>query len=374
MMGVVDLEKLPPPARRVLAPDAPVPLRMMAAKAALPGVKPGDIVTVVALLAADSDGAVAQAARTTFGALAAPLLASALGADLEPFVIERLSEAYAHNGDIVGKLLRLPRVSQVALETLAERADEQCGEIIATNEQLMLRFPTVIAKLYMNKSVRMSTADRLIELAVRNQIELDIPAFKQAAAAIANELIPEPSPEPTFDDVLFNQSDALAQRVAVGPEVDTHEVDDEGKEQVKPECKPLYQQLAEMTISGKVRTATLGKREARLILIRDPNRLVAVAAARSPMMKEDEAVLISSSRAVSDDVLRELAMNREFTRNYQVKLNLVSNPRTPFTFAARLVPHLRDNDLRSLGKSKNVPSAVAQAVRQQLERKGGKRR
>ena len=369
-MNAIDLEKLPPPARRVLSPDAPAPLRMMGAKGALPGVKPGDVVTVVALLADDADGAVAQTAQKTFAQLAAPLLTSALGADLEPFVIERLSENYAHDGEVVGKLLRLPRVTQLALERLAERADEMCGEIIATNEQLMLKFPTVISKLYMNKRVRMSTADRLIELAVRNQIELDIPAFKQAAAAISNQLIPEPAPEPTYDDLLFRNTEALAQKVVVGPDGDTHAVDDEGKEQVKPECKPLYKELAEMNVSGKVRAATLGRREARLILIRDPNRLVAVAAARSPLMKEDEAALISSSRAVIDDVLREIAMNREFTRNYQVKLNLVSNPRTPFTFAARLVPHLRDNDLRMLAKSKNVPSAVAQCVRQQMERKG----
>ena len=73
-----------------------------------------------------------------------------------------------------------------------------------------------------------------------------------------------------------------------------------------------------------------------------------------------------------DDVLRIIANNRDFTRNYQVKLNLVNNPRTPFTFSSRLVPLLRDNDLRALDRSKNVPSAVKTAVKQQLMRKKGK--
>ena len=78
----------------------------------------------------------------------------------------------------------------------------------------------------------------------------------------------------------------------------------------------------------------------------------------------------SAARSVGDDVLRVIAMNREFTRHYQVKLNLVTNPRTPFTFVSRLIPLLRDNDLKVIAKSKNVSGAVAQAVKQQISRKG----
>jgi hypothetical protein len=55
-----------------------------------------------------------------------------------------------------------------------------------------------------------------------------------------------------------------------------------------------------------------------------------------------------------------------------VKLNLVSNPRTPLTFAARLLPHLRDNDVKSLSKSKNVSGTIVQAAKQQILRKQGR--
>jgi len=51
-------------------------------------------------------------------------------------------------------------------------------------------------------------------------------------------------------------------------------------------------------------------------------------------------------------------------------VNLVSNPRTPFAFASRLIIHLRENELKGLAKSKNVSGAVAKAAKQQLERKG----
>jgi hypothetical protein len=232
----------------------------------------------------------------------------------------------------------------------------------------------VIEKLYMNKRVRMSTADRLLELAVRNDIELSIPAFKEAAAAIRNELIAEPSEEPSPDDVLFVETDEVAEQARLEVEgEDTHDIDDEGAEQLRDKFLPLYAQIAKMTVSQKIRRAQVGTAAERMLLIRDPNRLVAVAAIKSPNMRENEAMMISGSRNVSQDVLSELARNREFTRNYQIRLNLVRNPRTPFSFSARIIPLLRDNDVRDLAKSKNVPGAVRTAAGQQLERKTSKR-
>lgn len=368
----IDVDKLPGPARKILGAGAPAPMRMMAAKGIIPGLRPGDIVTVVAALAHDDDQKVAAAAKGTLTALPPPVLGGALTADLEPAVIDALAEHYATNHEAVEKLLRMPRIGQVALEHLAENADERAGELIATNERLMLENPTVIEKLYLNKQVRMSTADRLLELAVRNGLELGIPAFKEAAAAIKNELIPEASEEPSFDDVLFNETEQVAQHAARdGDDDDTHEVDEEGEEQLKQKFLPLHAQIAQLTITQKIRRAMLGTAAERQILVRDPNRLVAAAAAKSPLMRENEAVRISASRSVSEEVLRTLAMNREFTRNYQLKLNLVSNPRTPLTFASRLIPHLRESDLKSLARSKNVAGAIAQAVRQQLLRKQG---
>lgn len=366
----IDLGKLPQPAQKILSPDAPAPLRMMAAGGIAPGLRPGDVVTVVAVLSTADDPAVASKAQGTLAKLPPPILTGALTADLEPAVIALLAPLYAGNAEVVEKLLRMPRLEREALEVLAERADEKIGELVATNEERLLQFPSVIEKLYLNKRVRMSTADRILELAVRNGLSLSIPAFKEAAAAIKNELIPEAAEEPTFEDQVARQVERIAEELAVDTATeDTHEVDDEGQEKVREKLVPLHQQLADLTVSQRIRRATLGSAAERLLLVRDHNRLVATAAVQSPMMTENDAARIASSRQVSDDVLRIIAQNREWTRSYQVKLNLVSNPRTPFTFASRIVPQLRDNDVRGLAKSKNVPASIQQAARQQLQRK-----
>ena len=141
------------------------------------------------------------------------------------------------------------------------------------------------------------------------------------------------------------------------------------KEQVKDKFLPLYAQIAQMNVTQKIRRAQLGTAAERMLLVRDTNRLVAEAAVKSPLLREHDAARIAASRAVLPDVLRVIAMNKEFTRNYQVKLNLVTNPRTPQTFSLRMVPHLRDADLRHLAKSKDVPSVIQTAVRQHLFRK-----
>ncbi|MBK7581821.1 MAG: hypothetical protein IPI67_16635 [Myxococcales bacterium] len=371
MLGL-DLTALPGPAQKILGGTAPAAAQMMAARGIIPGLKPGDVVTVLAALTTSADAKVAETAHETLRKLPDAMLQGALGADLQPPVLEHLADAYASNAEVVERLLRMPQLGGAALEILADRADERIGELIATNEEKLLAFPNVIERLYMNKRVRMSTADRLLELAVRNGLELNLAAFKEAAAAIANELIAEPSGEASPDDLLFADTDNLAKAHDIeSDDDDTHSVDDEGEEQLKDKFLPLYAQIAMMTASQKIRRAQVGTAAERLLLVRDTNRLVSVAAVKSPAMRESEAVLISASRNVGEEVLREIAKNREFTRNYQVKLNLTRNPRCPFSFSARIIPLLRDNDLRDLAKSKNIPGAVQQAARQQIERKKG---
>ncbi|MGC4070040.1 MAG: hypothetical protein QM784_36370 [Polyangiaceae bacterium] len=143
---------LPPAAIKVLAPDAPAPLRQMAARGILPGAKPADTLTVVALLAEQQDEAIASQARQTFAKFPRAILDAALAQSLSAVAVHRLALSFAEDESIVERLLRQPDLEQSAVESLAERASERVGELIATNEELMLRFPTAIEKLYLNRS------------------------------------------------------------------------------------------------------------------------------------------------------------------------------------------------------------------------------
>jgi hypothetical protein len=368
----IDVAKLSPVARKILDPTSPAPLRQMAAKGVAPGLKPGEVLAVVALLCDAPDQAIAGTARGTLGALPGPLLQGALAGELQPGVLALLARRYAQDRPLIEKILAHPAIAAATVVEIAALASEAVAELIATNEERLLAHPEIIESLYMNKATRMSTADRVLELAVRHKIELKgIPAFKEAAAAIGEELIAEPTPEPTPDDIHFRETEKLAEGTPVDPAVeDTHRLDEStGDEVVDSKFVPLYKKLGTMTISQKIRRAMLGTANERLILIRDPNRLVAQAAIKSPSIQENEVVRISASRNVSEEVLRVIALDREWTRSHQIKVNLVQNPRTPFAFAAKLISHLREHELKAIARSKNVTGAVSTAARQQLSRR-----
>jgi hypothetical protein len=373
MTPAVDLTTLPTTAQRILDPAGPAPMRAMAAKGIIPGLKPGEVVTVLALLSEWPDPALAETARKTLGNLPKPVLDGALAAEMPAGVVDAMADAYIKNEEVIGHLLESKTITPETVAHIAAKGTESMCEHIATNEARMLEHQIIIEALYMSKATRMSTADRVLELAVRNGLTLNIPAFKEAAAAIQMELIPEPSAEPTYDDILYKQAEQLAESVVLDLlNEDTHVLTEEGVEQVGDKCKPIWVQLAQMTVTQKIRRAQLGSSAERMMLVRDTNRLVASAAIRSPLMQEPEVIRISSSRAIDEDILRTIANNREWTRSYQIKLNLVMNPRCPFMFAAKMIPLLRESDLKAIAKSKNVSGSVATAARQHLQRKGQK--
>jgi hypothetical protein len=384
----IDIGALPPNAQKILDPNGPAPLKAMAAKGLAPGMKPGDTLAILCVLSLGSDTH-GETAKKTLANLPLPLLNGALAGELQPGVLDVIGPVYAKDSTLAEKVLHHPSLLPDTVAAMAAACTEAVAELIATNEELLLKHPKVLEKLYLNKSTRMSTADRLLELAVRNNVDCPgIPAFEQAKKAIEGELIAEPSEEPNFDDLQFKDAQSLAKDVVLGDDEDTHAFDPEtGKEVVVEKARPLHAVWADLRPPAKIRLLTLGSiktvdnqgeeeehafdmKAIRMLGVRDPNPLVAVAALKAPGMSDTEVVRIAGMRNVSEDVLREIANSKEWTRVYQVKFNLCSNPRTPFGHSSKFILHLRDNDLKTVSKSKDVPGAVQTAAKQQLTRKG----
>ncbi len=366
----MDLSALSPPAQKILS--APLPLRQMAAKGIAPGLRPADALAVVVALSEGEDESLAELARRTLGAIPAPLLNGGLVPTLDPGVLHRIALLCSRDAGVIERVLLLPQLAATTVNALAEIASEPVAELLAVNQERLIANPSIIEKLYMNEFTRMSTADRILELAVRNNLELPgIPAYKEAAQAILNELIIEPQVEPTPDDLLFAETHLIATQTEANPALEdmfTHDAIS-GEEVVAERFLTLSAQLGRLTLTQKIRRALIGTASERLLLVRDKNKLVAISAVRSPKLHESEVVQITASRTIADEVLRVIALDRNWTKSYQVKMNLVQNPRTPFVFAAQFVPHLREHELRALAKSKDVTSAVATAARRQLHRK-----
>src|SRR4029453_11926830 len=115
--------------------------------------------------------------------------------------------------------------------------------------------------------------------------------------------------------------------------------------------------------------ATLGNEYCRNNLMRDPNRMVAMAAIRSPRITDSEIVKASGNRSISEDVLRYIASQRDLTKSYQVKLNLVQNPKCPLALTMKFLPLLNLEDLKLVARSKNVPSALSTGARRLMQQR-----
>jgi hypothetical protein len=127
-----------------------------------------------------------------------------------------------------------------------------------------------------------------------------------------------------------------------------------------------------MAVGERIKLALLGNKEARAVLLRDSNRIIPRFVLQNPRITEEEIVAITNSRTVDEELLRIIAEHRAWTKNYQVRLGLVSNPRTPIGIAMRLLSTVEGRDLRRLAKSKNIPAAVAAQARRMVASRGAR--
>jgi hypothetical protein len=133
-----------------------------------------------------------------------------------------------------------------------------------------------------------------------------------------------------------------------------------------PINKSLYAQILEMSVGERIKLALKGNRDARMILIRDPNRLIQRFVLQNPRISDDEVIMIAKNRNLEGEILRSIGEHRNWARNYQVRLALVTNSKTPLTTALHFIATLGERDLRLLAKSKNVSATVVSQARRLL--------
>ena len=135
------------------------------------------------------------------------------------------------------------------------------------------------------------------------------------------------------------------------------------------EYQGLYNRILTMGVGDKIKLAFMGNKEARDILIRDPNKIVAMAVVKSPKIQENEIEAITKSRQVAEDVLRHIASTKEWVKSYQIKYNLSSNPKTPLPIAMKLLGQLRETELKKISKDKNISQFLASQAKRMTEAK-----
>ncbi len=120
----------------------------------------------------------------------------------------------------------------------------------------------------------------------------------------------------------------------------------------------LLQRIAKMTVAQRVQFAVKGGSEARRTLIRDTNKVVQRAVLQSPRLTDQEVEAFASMSNLTDEILRLIAANRVFRKNYVVVRNLINNPKVPLDVSLHLLPMINAVDLKKLTMNKNVPETL----------------
>jgi hypothetical protein len=136
----------------------------------------------------------------------------------------------------------------------------------------------------------------------------------------------------------------------------------------------LLQQISRMNVSQRVQFAIKGGSEARRTLIRDSNKVVQRAVLVSPRLTDQEVEGFASMTSLTDEILRMIAANRNFRKNYSVVRNLMNNSKTPLDVSLHMLPMLNAMDLKKLTMNKNVPETLrSTAIKLQRTRKEEKK-
>ena len=384
-----------PVVQAIVAGTAPQGAKMAAARGLLP-LDQADMLEALVALRESDDETIARAAQETL-ASQEPETLMGIASEVAPSVLGYFA-ARSDIGRQVHEAITLnARTPDEAIALLAgTTSDGALLELITVNQQRLIRAPSIIEAV-INNPARTPEAERRVRETRREffekergaqQIAEELRARGQTAAAEFMETAESVSGTEalTIDDAWL-----IAQHIEVSDvEIDdswlalerleelleeSHEqrlanaeriiadARNEGKE-LLPERISLIRRVMMMTVKDRVKLGLKGDREARAILIRDSNRVVAAAVIHNPRVTDQEIENIASMRTVSDEVLRIIAMNRAWARSYPISLNLARNPRTPVPTAMNILPRIHTKDLQHISQNRNV----SEAVRRQAQR------
>ncbi|HET7113584.1 MAG TPA: hypothetical protein VFI57_08075 [Pyrinomonadaceae bacterium] len=388
----------------IITGKAPQPARLAAARGMLPLPQNDLLEVLVALATSDDEQISAAAAETLKAETPDSLLFAAKAPDTSPNVLAYLATQSAGTNEVYEATILNNQTPDHAIAKLAAATPNgSLLELIAINQQRLVRFPEIIDAILANPARSGEAERRAAETRSEffekergaRQIADELRARGQTAAAEFFE-----SADLTTATGRMNFDDAwlIAQHIEVSDaDIDDSWLPAERYEELLPESLEdsaanaqcvidserfeagevstervsLIRRIMFMNAKDRMKLALKGDREARSILIRDSNRVVCSAVVKNPRISEQEIENISAMRTVADEVLRLIAMNRSWARSYPIIHNLARNPRTPIPTAMNILPRIRTKDLNQLSQNRNVSETVRrQAYRLTQTRSG----
>lgn len=349
-----------------------------------------DLVVLLCALCVLGGPDVQQMAQATLRSMPAELVCKQVAGLRQPQVLEVLSTVFALEYQVLEALVLNPMTPDATLVQLATQLPQNLAQLLVDNHARCLRSQELVRALVKNSNLEAHRLESLFDFLVRNDVQLmDLPQYAEAYTRLttadrmtlaAHTALPDtlqsllsPDPEGVEEhDAGGNVPEHVPDLATPGSASSSTLSPQETEKAAETEKKlPVLKLINSMNMAQKVALATRGNKEARSILLRDANRVVALAAIKNPRISEQEIQAAARSRSVHDDVIRIIANSKEMTRGYATKLALVQNPKTPVAIALRMLPAMRAVDLKAISKSKGLPQVLVAQAQKILRSKDG---
>ncbi len=400
--------------------NAPAPAKMAAARAALP-LPPEDMLEILVVLSRDEDAELSATATKSLNEFDAERMRQVVSLkETARDVLQHLCTWRGGKREVYEALILNDSTPDQGVTDLARwNKDGAVLELIAINQERMIRHSDIIGALIENKASTPEAVRRATEVRVEffekelgaKRVENERRARAAAAsAALGLNYVEEALVELLDDDIavedlsldkVFGSDDDPklgpefmktirdeVQRVQAAPEPvvtapvitspteapaefaadidpETQQVVNEILNQMKadgeeatPQRLTIMQKIARMTTKARVQLALKGNREARNILRRDSSKSVILGVLGNSRITESEVEAISAMKTLPEEALRVIALNRQWIRSYPVIHNLIRNARTPVATSLPLLNRLFPKDLKGLTSNRNVPDVL----------------
>ena len=366
-----DFDAVPENLKKFIDPSLDRDTRLMAARGLVP-IPPEEMALVLFYLTSDDDEEIVKESEKSLSSIPDNAIDRVLSNSSSPSELLDYFARKSENDNHIEKIILNNSTSDSTIQHLAQNVRNQTLiELISDNHQRILRSHEIVDALSQNPSISRSTLDKVISfITLYLEKHVKIPDFLKDQPHEDSEI------QEQLQDAEMNVAEvevSFLDEIEI-PEEFIEENEFNGQlELEEDEQSTTYQNILfaikKLSLPEKLKLCLIGNAAARRALIKEPNRIVALAALRNPRITDMEISLAAQSTSVSEDVLREIGNNRDWTRHYDVKVSLVNNPKSPPDISMNFIRHMRDRDLRVISTSKNVPGVVRVAAKRIIQQK-----
>jgi hypothetical protein len=360
---------------------APANIRLFAAQGMLP-IPQDDLIPLQVLLLREPDDSVAGAAKLSLSKVTEETWLRLLEKkDPSRDVLYYCIEQSSFPPVIRERILLNHSVPDEIVRHLAAKESGSNLDLIINNQVRLLRDHEILKTLEGNRFLTIDQKRRIEEF----KAEFVFKKQMERHESVLDEIVSLPLEDilariPTLD--LEAQKMILEADSKPKVEITDQQVQQELQKIFSPEemgeipeeIFTTYQRVMKMTQGEKLRAALFGTKEERSILIRDSSKQVALMVLKNPKVTDPEYENFAQMRNLDSEILREMGQSRVCVKKYTVVHHLVRNPKTPSPVSLNLLKLLREMDLRSIARDRNIPDLIRRQAKRLYDIKENLRR